>query len=55
MRILRIECFGEGGALVPINIDLYNTQMFLDWLKTKLYLDSIAANAKMNRKKRRSL
>ncbi|SET23058.1 type II toxin-antitoxin system PemK/MazF family toxin [Anaerobranca gottschalkii] len=28
------------------NIDLSNTQQYLEWLKTKLYLDSIAPNAK---------
>lgn len=31
---------------MPINIDLAKTQIYLEWLKTKLFLDSKANNAK---------
>ena len=30
---------------MPVNIDLSKTQRYLDWLKTKLFLDSRANNA----------
>lgn len=30
---------------MPINIDLSKTQMYLDWLKTKLFLDAKASSA----------
>lgn len=36
----------EGERTLPINIDLSRTQMYLEWLKTKLFLDSRASCAK---------
>lgn len=35
-----------------MNIDLSKTQKYLEWLKTKLYLDSITENAKTRKVKR---
>lgn len=37
---------------MPINIDLSKTQRYIEWLKTKLYLDSIARNARRRTVKR---
>jgi mRNA interferase MazF len=37
---------------MPIEIDLLKTQRYLDWLKTKLYLDTRAINAKSRMVKR---
>jgi len=37
---------GRGWTDVPINIDLSKTQIYLEWLKTKLFLDSRASYAR---------
>lgn len=37
---------------MPINIDLSKTQMYLEWLKTKLFLDSKANNSRRRSVKR---